>query len=133
MQHDFDYTRQGRKIKRYDDNGDSCTYISSFMDYVFPPYTNDNPMPNKWSRCSFTDFIYHYQKVVEYDGEYCLPKESDNITGCKNIRPAYMIDEDYFYMGYFVDEDWDAKCEAAVNSCDIDWFARHCKKTCGLC
>ena len=134
MQHDFNYNRRGRKIARKDSNDESCTDISAFMDYVFPPYTSYNPMPNKWSRCSWQDFIYHYQQIVEHDGEYCLAKKSDEMTACKNIRPAYMVNEDYYHLSQFVDDvDWNAMCEHSKGRCNIDWLARHCKKTCGLC
>ena len=136
MQHDFEYNSynwRGRKADRHDDNGDSCTDIAAFMDYVFPPYTSYNPMPNKWSRCSWTDFIVAYSQIVDEDGDYCLAKSSDKITGCKNIRPAYMDDGDAIHASQFAHFDWDTGCESAKDRCDIDWFARHCKKSCGLC
>ena len=47
-------------------------YNYGFQDYSFPPYTHDNPMPNKWSGCSNDDFMAAYQLFKSRDGTYCL-------------------------------------------------------------
>ena len=94
MQHDFSHT-SGRPSRK-DSSGNNCKGIAAFMvchqevhcmksqscnfidvffysqDYVFPPYTTSNPMPNKWSGCSVDDFRAHYQLFKNRDGRYCL-------------------------------------------------------------
>ena len=47
-------------------------YNYGFQDYSFPPYTHENPMPNKWSGCSNDDFMAAYQLFKSRDGTYCL-------------------------------------------------------------
>ena len=94
MQHDFKHT-SGRPSRK-DSSGNNCKGIAAFMvchqevhcmksqscniidvffysqDYIFPPYTTSNPMPNKWSGCSVDDFKVHYQLFKNTDGIYCL-------------------------------------------------------------
>ena len=94
MQHDFQ-DKSGRPTRK-DSSGNDCKDIGAYMvgifcknkksqnqkmtkqynygfqDYSFPPYTHDNPMPNKWSGCSNDDFMAAYQLFKSRDGTYCL-------------------------------------------------------------
>jgi len=72
MRHDFD---DNTKRTRYDSKGKPCKDISAFMDYVFPPYSAYNPMPNHWSGCSVDDFKAAYQKIKSIDTKYCLKSD----------------------------------------------------------
>ena len=60
----------------------SSHIIHIWQDYIFPPYTTSNPMPNKWSGCSVDDFRAHYQLFKSRDGQYCVgqgPKVCINV------------------------------------------------------
>jgi len=69
MRHDFDDYNQR---SRYDSDGKPCKDHSYFMDYVFPPYSDYNPVPSSWSGCSRDDFKAAYQMHKSRNGKYCL-------------------------------------------------------------
>jgi len=69
MRHDFDDYDQSSRI---DSKGKPCKDHSYFMDYVFPPYSDYNPVPSSWSGCSRDDFKAAYQMHKSRNGKYCL-------------------------------------------------------------
>ena len=64
------FVKKNKKIAR--NKKITKQYNYGFQDYSFPPYTHDNPMPNKWSGCSNDDFMAAYQLFKSRDGTYCL-------------------------------------------------------------
>jgi len=90
MMHDFE--DWGDRKSRVDSNGNNCKGIAAFMDYIFPPYTDANPMPNKWSGCSVDDFKAHYQLFKSKDGKYCMEEATTEPTTpapgsvCVNVK-----------------------------------------------
>jgi len=135
MRHDFyDY---GEKPTRYDFDDNECKGVRGFMDYVFPPYTEDNQVPQKFSDCSVEDWEAHYMQVVADRGSYCLQTTCDNgpcdkkITCSSDIsdkRPglcqhfkAHCEEEVMYY--------WKMNYWGKWKKYKLD-FKKSCKKTC---
>ena len=60
MYHDFGASTSTNK---YDSNGNLCTGIGGYMDYV--------SNPNKWSTCSVEDYTTYYNSVNSWCLEPC--------------------------------------------------------------
>ena len=60
MYHDFGASTS---THRYDSNGNDCTGIGGYMDYV--------SNPNKWSTCSVEDYTTYYNRVNPWCLEAC--------------------------------------------------------------
>jgi len=134
MRHDFKDIR-GKPTRTATMTGKRCKGVQGFMDYVFPPYSSKNKVPELFSDCSGEDWEAHYMQVVENRGKYCLKTTCDN--GPCDPTPKETEPEE--------PEEPEDSCKDLSRSCSRrsqycsrrtgywkNYMRKNCKKTCNL-
>lgn len=131
MRHDFK-DENGKPTRTATMTGNPCKGVQGYMDYVFPPYSDSNKVPELFSDCSGEDWEAHYMQVVAARGSYCLDTTCDNgpcdtkITpekgaetdnSCKDVSSSSSC-SDYANKGECSDSSWKS------------WMQKNCKATC---
>jgi len=128
MRHDFKDIKN--KPTRYALTNRRCKGVRGFMDYVFPPYTEDNQVPDRWSDCSGEDWEAHYMQEVEARGKYCLQTTCDN-GPCDWEKPEPEPEPEPETSSC---KDKNTRCWRYTSLCTSNgWVKENCKATCNLC
>jgi len=135
MRHDFKDIR-GKPTRTATMTGKRCKGVQGFMDYVFPPYSSKNKVPELFSDCSGEDWEAHYMQVVENRGKYCLKTTCDN--GPCDPTPKGTEPEEEPEEPKNSCKDLKRSCSSRSRYCNRrtgywkDYMLKNCRKTCNL-